>query len=107
REVAVRDVELDLVEAYAHRQQQLLGDAELVLQEDAVAADRLVLIERHRAALPVDVRKAQPIVVLVVVIEADDEAVRPVEPEPFVAVAQAATDEEAVEIDDAAVRERQ
>ena len=48
-EVVVRDLELHLVEAHAHRELHVLREAELVLQVDALARDVLVLVEAQRA----------------------------------------------------------
>src|SRR5690606_20733348 len=72
----------------------------------SAALDPLVLVEREVAAGAAQVVVAAPVVVLIVVIDADDEPVRPVEPEAVVAVAEAAADELPVEVDDAAGRDR-
>ena len=67
----------------------------------------LVLVEAERALHAVDVVVAAAIVVLIVEVDARDEAVRAIEPEAVVAVAEAAADELALEVDDALIQRRQ
>ena len=67
----------------------------------AVARDVLVLVEAEGALRAVQIVVTQAVVVLIVEVDASDEAVRTIQPKAVVRVADTAADECALEVDHA------